>query len=600
MNWSQLQTVIWLRWRLSRNQFSRGGALNAVVQVIGLVVGILVAVGAGVGGLLGGALGLAHASPMVVMVVWDAVACVFLFLWMVGVLTEIQRSESIDLARLLHLPVSLQGIFVMNYVASHVTPSIIVFLPGAAGLCLGLIWSRGFSMALLFPLVVSFVFMVTAWTYCLRGWLVTLMVNPRKRRNVVVGLTLIMVLMGQAPNLYINVYLRHFQKRINPVVISGTNGMNQANQADAGAAQNATRGQNPQPALNGMPPGWLLAHNYVPVLWLPKGAMGLAEGNVWPALLGTLGGLLLGAAGLARAYRSTMRFYLGRDKTGAVAPPVTVPAAGQVPSVARKNFMEKQVPWVSEDVAALSLAFLRSMMRAPEVKMMLFTNMIVLVALVPIIFLNKFSGVSEAARLFFGTGAVVFTFFGMITQMTNLFGFDRDGFRALVLSPARRRDVLLAKNLALLPLALGLGLALLGALTVVAHLPLLQLAAGICKLLAVFMLLSVVGNFVSVWAPYRVTAGSLKPTKPPAKTVLLILLTQFLFPVAMIPIFIPPLLGLASEKLGGWPAPLVDSLGSLGLVGLAAILYWLSLDGLGDMMERREQKILLAVSREVE
>jgi hypothetical protein len=44
----------------------------------------------------------------------------------------------------------------------------------------------------------------------------------------------------------------------------------------------------------------------------------------------------------------------------------------------------------------------------------------------------------------------------------------------------------------------------------------------------------------------------------------------------------------------------VDSLGSLGLVGLAAILYWLSLDGLGDMMERREQKILLAVSREVE
>jgi uncharacterized membrane protein len=99
MNWSQLQTVIWLRWRLSRNQFSRGGALNAVVQVIGLVVGILVAVGAGVGGLLGGALGLAHASPMVVMVVWDAVACVFLFLWMVGVLTEIQRSESIDLWR---------------------------------------------------------------------------------------------------------------------------------------------------------------------------------------------------------------------------------------------------------------------------------------------------------------------------------------------------------------------------------------------------------------------------------------------------------------------------------------------------------------------
>jgi ABC-2 type transport system permease protein len=227
--------------------------------------------------------------------------------------------------------------------------------------------------------------------------------------------------------------------------------------------------------------------------------------------------------------------------------------------------------------------------------------MIVLVALIPVIFLNnKMSQMSEVARLFFGTSAVVFTFFGLIPQMTNLFGFDRDGFRALVLSPARRRDVLLAKNLALMPVALILGLAMLGALTIVAHLPVLQLAAGICKLLAVFMLLSVIGNFVSVWAPYRVTAGSLKPTKPPAKTVLLIMLTQFLFPVAMIPIFIPPVLGLVSEKLGGWPAPLVDSLGSLCLIAVAMIFYWLSLDGLGNMMERREQKILLAVSKEVE
>jgi ABC-2 type transport system permease protein len=277
-----------------------------------------------------------------------------------------------------------------------------------------------------------------------------------------------------------------------------------------------------------------------------------------------------------------------------------VTATGSIHGPVRKNFMEKQVPWVSEDVAAPSLAFFRSMTRAPEVKMALFTNVIVLAALVPIIFLNKFSGVSEVGRLFFGTGAVVFTFFGLIPQMTNLFGFDRDGFRALVLSPARRRDVLLAKNLALMPVALVLGLALLGALTIVAHLPLLQLAAGLCKLFAVFMLLSVIGNFVSVWAPYRVTAGSLKPTKPPAKTVVLIMLTQFLFPVAMIPIFIPPLLGLASEKLGGWPAPLVDSLGSLCLTGVAVLFYWLSLDGIGDMMERREQKILLAVSREGE
>ena len=42
---------------------------------------------------------------------------------------------------------------------------------------------------LLFPLVFSFIFMVSAWTYCLRGWLITLMVNPRRRRNVLAIVT---------------------------------------------------------------------------------------------------------------------------------------------------------------------------------------------------------------------------------------------------------------------------------------------------------------------------------------------------------------------------------------------------------------------------
>ena len=38
---------------------------------------------------------------------------------------------------------------------------------------------------LLLPLVLGFVFMVTAWTYCVRGWLAALMVNKRRRRAIV-------------------------------------------------------------------------------------------------------------------------------------------------------------------------------------------------------------------------------------------------------------------------------------------------------------------------------------------------------------------------------------------------------------------------------
>jgi Na+/melibiose symporter-like transporter len=34
MNWTQIRTVLWLRWRLTRNQWSRGGQLNAVLTMI--------------------------------------------------------------------------------------------------------------------------------------------------------------------------------------------------------------------------------------------------------------------------------------------------------------------------------------------------------------------------------------------------------------------------------------------------------------------------------------------------------------------------------------------------------------------------------------
>ena len=52
----------------------------------------------------------------------------------------------------------------------------------ALGLAAGLVVGRGPAMGLLVPLVLAFFFMITAWTYCLRGWLASLMVNQRRRR----------------------------------------------------------------------------------------------------------------------------------------------------------------------------------------------------------------------------------------------------------------------------------------------------------------------------------------------------------------------------------------------------------------------------------
>ena len=76
-----------------------------------------------------------------------------------------------------------------------------LMLPTMLGLTAGLVLNGGAEMALLVPLVLAFFLMITAWTYYLRGWLAALMVNQRRRRAVIMGVTMIVVLISQLPAL---------------------------------------------------------------------------------------------------------------------------------------------------------------------------------------------------------------------------------------------------------------------------------------------------------------------------------------------------------------------------------------------------------------
>jgi hypothetical protein len=107
VNWDQLKTILWLRWRLTRNQWQRAGAFGAVLAIIVAVSAVAMGAATFVGGLLGAALGLGEAKPMVVMGIWFGVTIAFLLFWLIGLLAELQRSETIDLQRLMHLPVAL-------------------------------------------------------------------------------------------------------------------------------------------------------------------------------------------------------------------------------------------------------------------------------------------------------------------------------------------------------------------------------------------------------------------------------------------------------------------------------------------------------------
>ena len=92
---------------------------------------------------------------------------------------------------------SIKGAFLINYLSSLVSLNMVVFLPAMVGLSLGLAFGRGPAMLILLPLVGAFLLMVTALTYQFQGWLASLMVNQRRRRTIIVLVTMAFVLLCQ-------------------------------------------------------------------------------------------------------------------------------------------------------------------------------------------------------------------------------------------------------------------------------------------------------------------------------------------------------------------------------------------------------------------
>jgi hypothetical protein len=483
----------------------------------------------------------------------------------------------------MHLPVALGQMFVINYLVSHLALSIILCVPAMLGLALGMVIARGFEMSLLIPLALSMVFMVTAWTYCLRGWLAAMMTNPRRRRAIIMGITLMFVLLGQAPNLYFNVIQHHSR---------------QFNQQPVTNEDRQVRNSAEREKLN----QFLAAQKFIPPLWLPWGAQALAEGLPLPALLGTLGCSVIGALGLRRAYRTTVKFYHG-EAGGMAAVRIksaNPPTAASTSTQTCGHFLELRLPAVPEQAAALALASFRSMLRAPEVKMAWGFPFIMLI-IFGAMFLSKATPeVNEAVKPFIAAGAMSVSVFTLFQFFANQFGFDRDGFRALMLSPTERRLILLGKNLACLPASALLALAVLGFISIRLHLSLPMILAALFQLATILLLATTGGNLFSILVPWRIQPGSMKPTKMSGLATLTLFLRQLLFPVMISPVFVPPLAGWLWQKAGLPGLIPVDLILSLALATAAGFIYWQTLQAFGRWLQRRETKILNVVTIEVE
>jgi ABC-2 type transport system permease protein len=199
--WEQFKAILWLRWRLLTNQLAKSGKFNFVLTLVLLwsllilsAFALFISFGLGV-------LFLRYADPFVAMVIWDILIAIFVLMWFIGLMTELQRSEFLSLEKMLQLPMSLKSAFALNYLTSLCTLSIIFFVPTAIGLSFAFAIVHGPALLLLLPILASLVWMVTAVTHQFRGWIASMMVNERWRRRIIVGMTLGFVAMTQLPNI---------------------------------------------------------------------------------------------------------------------------------------------------------------------------------------------------------------------------------------------------------------------------------------------------------------------------------------------------------------------------------------------------------------
>ena len=637
MTWPHLKTFLWVRGRILRNQAKRNSFASLLLQGALIVIPGIAGVVMFVAFLGVGLFVLQDVSPAVLMLVWDGLIGAFLLFWMIGLLTELQRSELLSIEKFLQLPVPPRSVFLINYLGSIVlTPCMIVFLPAMVGLTIGLVVSRGALMFGLFPLIVAFIVLVTAITYQFQGWLAALMVNKRRRRNIIAVATVGFVLVFQLPYLVGRfaesrsepasaemVDLREERRvlRIQIAALTQAADEEESREAERTAVLGSLQTYRSRVEVLTQTIDVLsqaedeenfrqveriavLANRVIPLGWLPYGAMTLAESRVVPFLGGTVGLMLVGWVSLARSYRTTLRLYTGDmsatvPKTAKQAVPQSVPQSAPPASQTSSPLLERRLPWVSEHGAAITLACFRSLTRAPEAKMMLLTP-VLMVVIFGGMSLNNDANPSLFLRPLLATGAFAVVLISLNQVAANQFGFDRGGRRVFVLGSAPRKDILLGKNLALLPLVLGLGTVVLVLVQWVVPMRVDHFLATLAQMLSMYLVYCLVANLLSIFAPMAIASGSLRPVGPKGRIFLMNLAFLFVFPLALAPTLLPLGIEWALARwagLSGIPVYLL-----LTFVETAVVLFLFPrvLRWQGALLQAREQRILETVTAGVE
>ncbi len=610
---SQLRAIVWLRYRLVANRIRRMGTANRVVAMIALVLGVITSLTMFAIAMVVGCIGTFDVSTDVLLLIWNGLAIAFLFGWSIGVLTELSQSEPVPLSSFLHLPVSPWGVFVMNYLGSLISITMILLLPVIVGIALSHVALLGPRMLMGLLLVAGFVLMVTSVTYQFRGWLASRMMNNRQQKTVIAVVTLGFVLMTQIPNLLNSFVFKKFTEQDRVEEREHAEEVDQWNrQVETGelpqdeldrrvekyVAETAEKKKQKFAVLMGYV---RLADAAIPPGWMPLGIERLASKR-WFSSFGCLAGLLgLSLISLSRSYKTTLRLYRGEVNSFWTKKKTVSEKSARAERIASEkslHWIAGKFPLLSERQSAIAGAALLGFRRAPEVKLAAVTPLIIMIiVLVGLVFnLNDTDVAQPHLRALMAIGTCLFSMIGLIQLTQCQFGYDRDGFRVYMLSPVVGKDILIGKNAALAPLALGLSLFGLIVFQVIFPLDWTHFIASFFSIASIFLIACMNGNLISILAPYAVKSGTLQPSNAS----LIVMLVQFIaiisLPIVMFPVLLPIFVDWILTAFLGWHGPWYLLL-SLVVFAMTLGAYHLAVSHQGQLLENRQKQILEIVTR---
>ena len=537
MNLKQLFALALLRYKLSIHQEKKAGQLNVVLTRIFRVVLVAASALAFIIPIAVGFWFLRGVADRQLLAVWNGMVMFFLFSACMSLFGKLQLNEVISIERLLHLPVSLNGAFLINYLSSFFDATTLLFVPGMLGYTIGVILTKGSSMFILLPALLAILFLTTSLFQQLRAKLASVLQNKRTKGIVVVGIPFLAIIVFVLFSFFADVVEEKWS-----------------------------------------------SNNLISDLiqyWL-----------IWkPSIYSVLGLVAIGCASQYFSYRSLIKFYTGANSY------VNKSKRQNLANAWQSNLLFRQIPFTNAGASAVATSNLRSILRAPEAFMALMPPVLLLLVGIPYLAGYGSFVIPSYILPWLQIGIVTVTLLGFPAFLFTTFSYDRDGFRAFMLSPLNRADVLFGKNMAVSVPTLISGIVLLSIAQIFLPDSWLVLVASLLQLVSGFLAMCVIGNFLSVFFPVGLKRGSMQPANAPLISTLLLYLGLLSSPFlvvqpAMFFILIEMLSNGSFVSISGWfylPLTVIQ------LVASWFIYRW-TLAPLGDELWQREPKILEVVA----